>query len=65
MIVGGDVLTSHITKFEELKVAIQMLMGLLDSHSHAAPNAPPSMPMTPWVMAMLNAAKSIRAGVGG
>lgn len=65
VILGGDTLASHITKFEELKATVNMLMSLLDNHSHPYFNLPPNMPMKPWVMGMLDAAQSLRAGVGG
>lgn len=68
VILGGETLTSHLVKYEELERHLQSIYAAIDAHTHpvsgTATNAP-TVPVCTPLQGTLTLAKSLLAGVTG
>ena len=68
VILGGNALVAHVVRYEQLKVLIDTMAKIFDTHVHPHPVAPtgvPTVPMASLIRALILACKSLRVGVGG
>ncbi len=70
VVLGGETLTSHIAKFEELKQLLLTLFIGLDTHTHpesigGGVTSPPLVPIGAPLMGNIERIKSLVAGVSG
>lgn len=68
VILGGDALVAHITRFEQFETLVRAFMSAHDTHTHTvsgATSSPPVVGMTATIGRLIAACKSLRVGVGG
>jgi len=65
VVLGGDTLTSHIAKFEELKQLLLQLFTALDTHTHSVSGAATGAPLVPIGAPLIGTIEQIKSLVAG